>query len=82
MFCQKDLAMTSLTLSRPTVWRRFEDFWKTMAPSRDCATPRGDSQEDSRAERDFILEMLDRNPDVFQSESDIHSMARLYRCKF
>lgn len=74
--------MTSLSLARPTVWRRFEEFWKTLAPSRDCATPPEDSQEDSRDERDFILEMLDRNPDVFQSELDIQSMARLYRCKF
>ncbi len=74
--------MTSLTLSRPTIWRSFQDFWKTLVPSKDYATPSDDSQEDSRARRDFVLEMLDRNPDSFQSELDIQNMARLYRCKF
>jgi hypothetical protein len=74
--------MTSLTFTRPTIWKRIEDFWKTLKPSSNCATPPEDSQMESRAERDFILEMLDRNPDAFQSELDIHSMARLYRCKF
>ena len=74
--------MTSLTFTRPTIWKRIEDFWKTLKPLRNSATPPEDSQEDSRAERDFILEILDRNPDAFQSELDIHSMARLYRCKF
>ncbi len=74
--------MTSLTLSRPTIWRRFQDFLKSLAPSQDCATPPDDSQEDSRTRRDFALEMLDRNPDAFKSELDIQNMARLYRCKF
>jgi len=74
--------MTSLTLTHPTIWRRIEDFWKTMAPSRNRAIPPEDVREDSRAERDFILEMLDRNPDAFHSEMDIQSMARLCRCKF
>ena len=74
--------MTSLTRSGPTFWRHFQDFWKTLVPSRKCATPPDDSQEDSRAERDFILEMLDRHPDAFQSELDIQHMAHLYRSKF
>jgi len=74
--------MTSLTLTQPTIWRRIEGFWKTLVPSRNHAAPPEDPQEVSRAERDLILEMLDRNPDAFQSELDIQSMARLYRCKF
>ena len=74
--------MTSLALSKPTIWTRFQDVWKTLVPSRDCATAPEDLQEDSRAERDFILEMLDRNPDAFQSEMDVQAMAHFYRCKF
>lgn len=74
--------MTPLTLSRPAIWRRFQDFWNTLGPSRDCATPPEDLQEESRDRRDFILEMLDRNPDAFNSESDILVMAHLYHCKF
>ena len=74
--------MNSLALSRPAISKRFEDFWETLVPSRDCATPPNDSQEDSRAARDFVLEMLDRNPDAFRSELDVQNMARLYRCRF
>ena len=74
--------MTSLTFTRPTIWKRIEYLWKTLVPSRNCATPPEDTQEDSRAERDFILEMLDRNPDAFQSEMDVQAMAHFYRCKF
>lgn len=74
--------MTSVALSRPSIWKRFEDFLESLVPSRDCATSPNDSQEDSRASRDFVLEMLERSPEVFQSELDIQSMARLYRCKF
>ena len=82
MRIQKDLAMTSLTFAQPTIWKRVGDFWKTLLPSRKHASAPKNSQEDSRAERDFILEMLDRNPDAFQSDLDIHSMARSYRCKY
>ena len=74
--------MTSLTLTQATIWKRLGGLWTTMVPSPTFAKPHNDPQEDSRAERDLILEMLDRNPDAFQSELDIHSMASLYRCKF
>jgi hypothetical protein len=74
--------MTFLALSRPSFWKRFEVLLEILVPSQDCTTPRDASREDSRARRDFILEMLDRNPDAFQSELDVQNMARLYRCKF
>ena len=41
-----------------------------------------DQREDSRSRRQFILEMLDRNPDAFQSELDIQYMAQMYLSKF
>jgi hypothetical protein len=74
--------MTFLTFAQSTIWKRLEDFWKTLVPSRYHAAAAEDTQEDIRATRDFFLEMLDRNPDAFQSELDIQSMARLCRCKF
>ena len=74
--------MTSLTLPHLTIWSRFQGFWKNLVSSQDWTTSPEDSQEDSRASRDFVLEMLDRNPDAFQSELDVQYMAHLYRCKF
>ncbi len=41
-----------------------------------------DALEDSRSRREFILEMLDRNADAFQSELDIQYMAQMYLSKF
>lgn len=35
-------------------------------------------RDDSRARRDFLMDMLDRNPDAFASEHDVQSMIRLY----
>jgi len=74
--------MTSPAFSRPAIWGRFQDFWKSCIPSRDCLTPLEGQQDKSRAMRDIALEMLDRNPDAFQSELDIQAMAHMYRCKF
>ena len=74
--------MKSLALSRPTNWMRFHDVLKTLVPSQDGATPTEDSKEDSRTRRDVILDLLESNPDAFQSELDIQHFAYLYRCKF
>lgn len=41
-----------------------------------------DAPEDSRSRRDFILEMLARNADAFQSELDIEYMAQMYWSRF
>ena len=73
--------MTSLTLSRPAILRRFKDLWKALVPSTDCAQPPNDPEEETRARRDMILEVIDRNPDAFQSEMDIQHLAHLYRCR-
>ncbi len=74
--------MTYFVISRPSFWSRFEDFLESLVSSRDCETPNHELHEDSRARRDFMLEMLDRNPEAFQSEFDVQNMARLYRCRF
>jgi hypothetical protein len=38
-------------------------------------------QQEIRAERDLIVELLDRHPSAFQSEMDVQHLARLYRCR-
>ncbi|WP_162798286.1 hypothetical protein [Sulfitobacter sp. SK011] len=73
--------MTSLILPRPAILRRLKDLWKALVPSNDCALPPDNPEEESRARRDMILEVLDRNPDAFQSEMDIQHLAHLYRCR-
>lgn len=73
--------MTFLLLKRPNILKHFQDFQRTLAPSRDSAAPSEDAQMDARANREFILEMLERNTEAFQSELDILNMSGLYRCR-
>lgn len=73
--------MTFLLLKRPNILKHFQDFQRTLASSRDSATPSEDAQMDARANREFILEMLERNTEAFQSELDILNMSGLYRCR-
>ena len=73
--------MTFLLLKRPNILKRFQDFQRTLASSRDSAAPSEDAQMDARANREFILEMLERNTEAFQSEIDILNMSGLYRCR-
>ena len=57
-------------------------FWSTFGIRRQRKRYAMNEQEDSRSRREFVMEMLDRNPDAFSSELDIQHMARLYRSKF
>lgn len=74
--------MTSLSVLRPAIWRRFENFWKSFTQRGCFAALPDDTPEEVRARRDFILEMQDSYPEAFQSELDIRFMARMYHCKF
>jgi hypothetical protein len=74
--------MTSLTLARPTILRRILDFWTNAVPAQDRPKSPDETPDQARARRDFALEMLDRYPDAFQSELDLETMSRLYRCKY
>lgn len=74
--------MTFLSLKHPTFLRHCQTILQTLAPSHKGEITPQDLQEDIRANRDFILEMLDENPHAFESELDIQNMARLYRCKY
>ena len=74
--------MTSLALSRPAIWKRFEVIWELLAPSHNRPVASNDSQEDSRNRRDFFLEMLNRNPDAFQNELEVQNMMHSYPGRF
>lgn len=74
--------MTSLAHPQPGFWTRFEQLAKSLVSRRNIARPPEDRQEEVRAGRDFVLEMMDKYPDAFQSELDIHNLAHLYRGRF
>jgi hypothetical protein len=74
--------MMSMTLKQPAIRVRIFDFCKSLMSRRGVAAPSEDPQEDAGARRDFVLEMMNRNPDAFRSEMDVQHMARLYRSKF
>lgn len=38
--------------------------------------------DETRARRDFVCEMLDRNAGAMTCESDVQSMALVYPCRF
>lgn len=74
--------MTAPALAQPTITARLGQLWKALQPRRAGAAPAEDRQEDARAERDFILDMLDSHPDAFQSEMDMVHMSRRRRGKY
>lgn len=53
-------------------------FTRRAAPG---VTDREDAA-DTRARRDFLCDMLDRNSDAFRSEADIHFMMSVYPGRF
>lgn len=40
------------------------------------------SPDDARARREFIWEMISRNPDAFSSDADVQSMMGMYPGRF
>lgn len=40
------------------------------------------SPDDARARREFIWEMMSRNPDAFSSDADVQSMMGMYPGRF
>lgn len=40
------------------------------------------TQDDTRERRDFIVEMLARNPDAFSTEQDVQGCMRLFSERF
>jgi hypothetical protein len=56
-------------------------LWDKIRRRRNQRTSSEALRKDARAQRDFIVEMLDRHPGSFQSEMDVQHLARLYRGK-
>ncbi len=79
---QKDLIMTSLALGHPAAWNRVEVIWQRITRSLNRPNTPDSSHEDAHSTREFILEMLYRNSDAFQSELDVQSMMCTYPGRF
>lgn len=58
----------------PASWRRSHRRERTSAADV--------SPEDTRARREFLLEVLSRNPDGFSSEMDLQGMMLFYGGRF
>jgi hypothetical protein len=69
--------MTTLTHSywRPTA---FLQVLSRRSVSRERRPDTGASPEESRARREFVQDMLTRNPDAFTSDLDVQSMMLCY----
>jgi hypothetical protein len=79
---QKDLIMTSLALGHPAAWTRIEVIWHCITRSLNRPTTPDNSLEDTHNRQEFILEMLNKNPEAFQSEQDVQSMMYSYPGRF
>ena len=67
---------------RLSFWKHTNALWSAFEIGRLRKPYSKDAQEDTRSRREFLTEMLDRNPDTLSSEIYIQHMARLYRSKF
>ncbi|MGI9394476.1 MAG: hypothetical protein ACR2OY_07510 [Boseongicola sp.] len=74
--------MTSLALGYPPIWNRLDEIWQRNIPTRSRPGSRDKSREDDRSRQNFVLEMLDRNPDAFQSEQDVQNMMYSFPGRF
>ncbi len=73
--------MASRTMS-PSIWYSLGNLFGGLtgnAPHRSKLQP---SPEELRAERDFINEMIWKNPDAFSGELDVQNMMHMYPGKF
>ena len=60
-------------------FKPFRDFLASFLAS---AKKQPDIEEESRARRDFILDMMHEHPEAFQSELDIQNMMRICPSRF
>ncbi len=74
--------MNALAHSRSTTSKSISDVWKPLFSWWDRGTSPVEPQEDARASRDFLLEVLDKSPDAFQSDLDVLTMAHMCHCRF
>lgn len=65
--------MTSLTLSPTGLFDRFLSFSRGWIDGARYISGTDDAADDMRARRDFIQDMIERNPDAFSSNLDIQT---------
>ncbi|UPH71587.1 hypothetical protein LGT41_0001880 [Abyssibius alkaniclasticus] len=53
-----------------------------VARSRPSAQPRAATRDDTVLRREFVAEMMARNPDAFASELDVQSMMHCFPSRF
>lgn len=70
-----------LTLVSPLMFLS-DLFRSSSAARRGQPTATEAEQDDDRARRDFMLEMLDRHPEAFASDHSVRSMLSLYSDRF
>ncbi len=69
-------ARTVLPLPKPLSFTH-RIFKFALRPSSEESQP-----DDARARREFIWEVLSRNPDAFSSDADVQSMMSMYPGKY
>ena len=74
--------MTTIARPIPAIWSRFKVTWNRDAPSSRHPSLSNNSHAEARSRQDFVLEMLRRNANAFQSELDVQSMMYSYPCRF
>jgi len=70
--------MTIIDPVFPSVFNQAADFIRSTLRIFIKRTEDVDTVEDSRMRREFVQEMLHRNPDAFSSDLDVQSMMQHY----
>lgn len=73
--------MASYSLS-PSIWSSFGNLFGGLTGNNGTSPTFKPTPDELRAERDFINEMLDNNPDAFSSELDVQCMMHMYPGRF
>ncbi len=74
--------MTSKVIHRPSFQTYFRPIWEHFWTLFSSTLMSGEAREDSRRRRDFINEILNRNPEAFKGEEDVQSMMQMYPGQF
>lgn len=73
--------MASLTFFYPGIFDRFAPLsWRRNVTRKGGPVP--DVSPDARSRREFVHEILTRNPDAFSSELGLQGMMHLYAGRF
>ena len=74
--------MTSVELGHPSLTERIAALVQRATRRFDEGSASPESEEDARARRAFVQEMLSRNPQAFSSDLDVQSMMLHYPERF